>query len=435
MSSLESSFKGDASMSTSAENTTSANSGSTTTKPDGSQTTTTGRGPTTTSSSTSPLPDTSSASSSNPPPPPATTEAPPPDTSEAAAPVVSTTIVVTSGSHSSTVVVQTTLPLNASPSEVASSNLSGGNHNNVGAIVGGTIGGLAALIALIALGYWLWRRRRRNLDSTFDGNFDPSTNRYSAVGIGGVATHSTGGGTLPNIPLDDDEVIADRRFSGSEIGGGIVTSPFTGWSAPNSPQMSQTHNLPPGALVMASHSPPPGSPHRSQFSVSSQHPPSAYADPFGRPSSPPQRSISPTGTFASHNSYAYPMAVPDRTGSASPPHSAYSVNGGSMASRHSRKDRDAFRVVNPDQEADQFQPRRTSGVYASEAYQTYLSHGPSPSVSSNPSSGVWVHSDSSRSNGTPSSGGSDGPPIYDSIPGNNSRPVMQEKRSPNDLNV
>lgn len=38
----------------------------------------------------------------------------------------------------------------------------GNSHSHTGAIVGGVIGGLAALAILLALGIWLWRRNRRS---------------------------------------------------------------------------------------------------------------------------------------------------------------------------------------------------------------------------------------------------------------------------------
>lgn len=65
------------------------------------------------------------------------------------------------------------------------------NHSNTGAIVGGVVGGIAA-IALIGLLFFCLRRRRRREE--FDGNFDPDH----------VISHPSGGGTLPQVDLGDE---------------------------------------------------------------------------------------------------------------------------------------------------------------------------------------------------------------------------------------
>jgi hypothetical protein len=81
---------------------------------------------------------------------------------------------------------------------------SGSKSTPVGAIVGGTVGGVVFLAALsLCLLAFMRRRRKRAL---FDGNFDPD-NVAPASGRG--AGNSAQGGTLPNIGVDDEDVHGD----------------------------------------------------------------------------------------------------------------------------------------------------------------------------------------------------------------------------------
>ncbi|KAJ6780351.1 hypothetical protein PWT90_06546 [Aphanocladium album] len=50
----------------------------------------------------------------------------------------------------------------ANKSNSSSKDEEGNSHSHTGAIVGGVIGGLAALLILLALGIWLWRRNKRS---------------------------------------------------------------------------------------------------------------------------------------------------------------------------------------------------------------------------------------------------------------------------------
>lgn len=71
----------------------------------------------------------------------------------------------------------------------SSSSNSNTSNSHVGAIIGGVVGGLAALGIIGLLVFCLLRRQRHEDD--FDGNFDPDR----------VVVHSSGGGTLPHIDL------------------------------------------------------------------------------------------------------------------------------------------------------------------------------------------------------------------------------------------
>ncbi|KAG1767900.1 hypothetical protein EV702DRAFT_1146015 [Suillus placidus] len=84
--------------------------------------------------------------------------------------------------------------------------------NNTGAIVGGVVGGIAAFALLALLLFCLRRRRRRD---EFDGNFDPDR----------VLSHPSGGGTLPQVDLGEENEITpypDRGTSMRQYG----ESPF-----------------------------------------------------------------------------------------------------------------------------------------------------------------------------------------------------------------
>ncbi|KAF9556215.1 hypothetical protein CPC08DRAFT_725904 [Agrocybe pediades] len=91
---------------------------------------------------------------------------------------------------------------------------SDGGGTDVGAIVGGVVGGIAGLALILALIFFLLRRRRNK--NEFDGNFDPA---HVTGGVGG------GGGTLPQMNIDDDDGVGGRLESGV-VGGGVI-SPYS----------------------------------------------------------------------------------------------------------------------------------------------------------------------------------------------------------------
>lgn len=58
----------------------------------------------------------------------------------------------------------TSEPSSTDLDEADAPNTSGGDYsNNTGPIVGGTIGGLAFVVALVTLGLYLWRRKKGNV--------------------------------------------------------------------------------------------------------------------------------------------------------------------------------------------------------------------------------------------------------------------------------
>ncbi|KAF8318436.1 hypothetical protein DL93DRAFT_386675 [Clavulina sp. PMI_390] len=90
---------------------------------------------------------------------------------------------------------------------------SGGGSSHTGAIVGGVVGGLGGLAILALLGFCFWRRKKQ---SEFDGNWDPDRNIQRPGALTGNLDLAAGGGTLPRIPLDDEEDVGDtspRPFS------------------------------------------------------------------------------------------------------------------------------------------------------------------------------------------------------------------------------
>ena len=78
--------------------------------------------------------------------------------------------------------------------------------------------------------------RRRNNSDDFDGNFGPARLQH----------HGSGGGTLLQVNLNDDQLLNEDdgmggRLAGSTVGGGIVT-PFT-----YTPQQQEMANAYPAA--------------------------------------------------------------------------------------------------------------------------------------------------------------------------------------------
>ena len=70
---------------------------------------------------------------------------------------------------------------------------------------------------MVLIDFFLLRQRRNNSDD-FDVNFDP----------GRLQHHGGGGGTLPHVSLDDDQLLREEdgmggRLAGSTVDGGIAT--------------------------------------------------------------------------------------------------------------------------------------------------------------------------------------------------------------------
>ena len=214
---------------------------------------------------------------------------------------------------------------------------------------------------------WFLLRRQRRAKDDFDGNFDPAR-------VGG----SGGGGTLPQIDVDEDDGVGGRLAAGAE-GGGII-SPYS-YTPSVLPQMSQSSNMPlvgaagggagyypgpgsGGGSGSASYYPgtssegAPGSPvlsaGRSSEGGGGYYP--ASANPYG--SGPPLSAVS----GSEHSSGGYGPGVVG-AGAAG----ALGLVGGAAAghayNRRSAKEMEALgaRVTNPD-----------------EARAAYLQHGPAP---------------------------------------------------------
>ncbi|KAG1728545.1 hypothetical protein EDB19DRAFT_155971 [Suillus lakei] len=123
---------------------------------------------------------------------------------------VPTTITSTDPYNGSTVTITTSFATTTSVPVATPTPVN--NTSNTGAIAGGVVGGIA-IIALLGLLFFCLRRRRRR--DEFDGNFDPDR----------VLSHPSGGGTLPQVDLGDENDITpypDRGGSMRQYG----DSPF-----------------------------------------------------------------------------------------------------------------------------------------------------------------------------------------------------------------
>lgn len=221
--------------------------------------------------------------------------------------VIQTTVVVTDpGGAIHTSVYSTTSLVAAAPTG-NTNNSSSSSH--VGAIVGGTIGGVAGVAALGLLVLFLVRRRRRYSD--FDGNFDPDRVVNHTAGGGG-------GGTLPNVDL-----------AGTEITPYPITQPG------QPPDMAQYHNTGvPGFLPVGAQ---PSHYTQSEYTQSSYYP------------------TSPTSASGHTNVAAgeYPGRHPSPGPSLAPTSSTYpttSVTGRSAKEREALQGRyrTSLGVANPD---------------------------------------------------------------------------------------
>ncbi|CAK5263172.1 unnamed protein product [Mycena citricolor] len=214
------------------------------------------------SSSSNPVVSNPSAPSSVSTAPPGSSVAPPSSSSSpiaspsvltsASISVSQSTLVSTSNgvAVTQTIQVTSTIPAGATitPSSTAS-NSAPASNSHAGAIAGGVVGGVAAL--LIA-GFLLWffnkRSKERRLQEEFDGNFDPGRTtgptlpRMSIAGTPGLEEGATG-------PLGETDDGVGGRLAGSDIGAGVVT-PFPASAAyhqqpyAQQPQMAQYGNYP-----------------------------------------------------------------------------------------------------------------------------------------------------------------------------------------------
>ena len=253
--------------------------------------------------------------------------------------------------------------------------------------------------------FFLLRRRRSNSDD-FDGNFDPARLQHHGGGGGG-------GGTLPQVNLNDDQLLNEDdgmggRLAGSTVGGGIVT-PFT-----YTPQQQEMANAYPAAASpllggygaygqqqqYANEDPRALSPTRSSFhpgpstvSEGSSYGVLPYAPPIGRGPSPGP-SVARTNTSNS-------------SGGVGAGGGAYYNNPRSAKEMEALGIRGGVHVMNPshDGEYSQNAPGQGlgQGMYAGGvgevAHQAYLAGGPSPSnfagTGGRPQS-VVVHRDGGR---------------------------------------
>ncbi|KAL1740428.1 hypothetical protein HDZ31DRAFT_47525 [Schizophyllum fasciatum] len=292
--------------------------------------------------------------------------------------VYSTTVVQTSDGRTITTVFQTTsYETTALPTSGASGGDSGGgSKSHTGAIVGGVVGGIAGLAIIAAAIFFLlrWRRRRNALDDYFDGNFDPDR----------VARPS---GTLPDVPLDDDDGPGGARVGGATMmdnGAGVVT-PFL--YNPAGQQQQRPYGSPPHSPIPpSSGSPPPMSMYggtsegyHSQAPMIPGVAPANYTPP--PPSSTSGRSSYPSQPSGAPGSAGYIPSAKERE--------AYPQR---------------FELANPDQ------GDVGSGMgFSDHDRQQYLASGPSGPA---PSSGsdVFVHRDGGRL------AQNEIPPTYDSVP-------------------
>ncbi|CAA7263979.1 unnamed protein product [Cyclocybe aegerita] len=285
--------------------------------------------------------------------------------------------------------------------------------SNTGAIVGGVVGGVAGLAAILAL-IWFLLRRRRSHDE-FDGNFDPARLASGKAGGGG-------GGTLPQIDLEDEDDGMGGRLNTGVNGGGVI-SPYT---YTPTPQMSHVASAPlvgtaagVGAAAAAgaaysnekrhgsqsqysngpssaSYYPPTstdghvptspitssegGYPPTSMTSSSGYYPPNQYASPFGRGPSPgPSVATSPYHNSGSsdHSSAGAPSAA---VGGVYNPRSAKEMEAmGLHAQPH---------VTNPDE--GYYQPHVQQQIHhhgihpGTPVHQAYLQYGPGGAPAATP---------------------------------------------------
>jgi len=268
------------------------------------------------------------------------------------------------------------------------------------------IGGLAVLG--IVAGVLLWYRRRQKAHTDFDGDFDPARVGGARNSLGPEMMQAGGGGTLPDLNLDDED---DGMGGRLPIGGAIITPfAYTPTVSAFDASASSRSQSPP----MPSGSPP----SMSQYSQDSRAYTPTMSSVGGYYAAVPQQA-QPMGGY-------YPTAPSSTSGSSAyGPRSAKereAMAGSAPTSPTSR----SFAITNPgpSNELDENQ------------YQQYLRSGPrrasqgdhppmqmpmphSPMASSSGASGVIVHQDGGRVQGDIEA--DEIPPTYDSIPNDEQR--------------
>ncbi|KAF7982681.1 hypothetical protein HWV62_27166 [Athelia sp. TMB] len=169
-----------------------------------------------------------------------------------------------------------------------STDTSSGNHT--GAIVGGVVGGIVALVVICLLILFCIRRNKNKDD--FDGNFDPDR----------VVGHSTGGGTLPQIDLGDEEAAAATPYAYNPSHGGM--SEYGGSS---------------GYPVTAAAAAMGAGPRSGGSSSPSQYPSSEEQYHNNAPTSPTTQTHQPMSSISSGSNYAPYGALPPGAGRAASP--------------------------------------------------------------------------------------------------------------------
>lgn len=274
-----------------------------------------------------------------------------------------------------TTVVETTSTIPAGSVIPVGAAVKGNDNARVRAIVGGVVGGLAALILLgVVAVFYIRRQRQKRIEKEFDGNFDPSaTDKRSSTfnSIRGPVTTGDIGGTLPNV-VNDDELLDDGmggRLAPSVVGGGVI-SPF------NLRQV--TPPLPSPVSRTSADDPRRISSERAFYSgrVSPQTTGSSAYNPYanygGYPAS--RRPISPSSSHPP-SSFSYPSVNvytnPDRPASPSSG-SDYTPSQSSVtSSAKEREARSGYALSNPDPDANPF-----NGV-TQEQRTSYIRTGPS----------------------------------------------------------
>ncbi|KAJ7246312.1 hypothetical protein B0H12DRAFT_1126638 [Mycena haematopus] len=325
--------------------------------------------------------------------------------------IARSTMIGTSNGQTFTTIVEITSTISPG-STVAASTSTPQSASHTGAIVGGVIGGLAFLGLVGGVLFWFHRRSRDKTD--FDGNFDPA--RVTSTGPipsdPEMIQHHVGGGTLPQMDLDDEDDGMGGRLPNSIVGGGIVT-PFA--YTPTASAYGSTRSRSPPA---SSGSPPP----------MSQHSQDGYASTMS----------SAGGYYA-----AVPQQLQAVGGYYPPGPPSSSSSSGIQHMPRSAKEQEAgrsgnFAVANPSTEAGDSRP--ISGPY-NDQYQAYLRSGPQarrgsqseyndtssypplpPAASSSGASqragGVLVHQDGGRVEPETvlEEEADEIPPTYDSLP-------------------
>ncbi|KIJ98839.1 hypothetical protein K443DRAFT_680424 [Laccaria amethystina LaAM-08-1] len=282
-------------------------------------------------------------------------------------------------------------------------------------------GGFSLFVVILS---FLLRWRRNNSDD-FDENFDPARLQH----------HGGGGGTLPQVNLNDDQLLHEEddgmggRLAGSTVGGGIVTlftytpqqqemahaypaaAPLLGAGYGAFGQQQQYANEDPHALSPTRSAFPPGP---SSISENSSYGVSPYAPPIGRGPSP---GLSVARTNMSNSSGGVGGSSDAGGGGG-----AYYHNPRSAKEREAFGIRDGAHVMNPSQDGEYSQQAQGLGqgmMYAAgvgeAAHQASLAGGPSPSnfafAGGRPGS-VVVHRDGGRVEQVEA----EIPPTYDSLP-------------------